>query len=170
MRDAREIAENGFTSTGATDEGYYGRGVYFTSDLRYAAMFATIEKDEREAQLKVVVASLVIPGNAFPVTEWPFKSANLKGRACATGYQSHYTVVDSTLRRTAFPATEGDFENEPQRVVSDELVTFEGAQVLPVFIIYCKAASFQNPDDDNRTADGKPAPLPGEFVHPFPSQ
>jgi len=150
--------KNGFGSASLLDDGYYGRGIYFTSDLRYGNMYAR-ETPQGE---KVLLMALVVPGNPYPATEDPFvyktddkgkvirwptpefetekdnkgKTAKkrdpkgLYGQACKTGYQSHYTIVNSKNTSTAFPTRFDDFgTEEKKRVVSDELVVFEGARL-----------------------------------------
>ena len=93
--------------------------------------------------------SLVIPGNPYPVTEKPFIEENEKreinpvgllGQACKPGHQSHYVIIDSAASTGAFPTKFVDFDDPgKERVVSDELVVFEGAQALPLFLVYYKA-------------------------------
>ena len=94
---AFRIVKNGFATTASLDDGYYGRGIYFTSLMRYAATYS-----KGTPQGKVFLVCLSVPGNSFPVTEVPFlrdgKSPNPKGylgQACRGGYQSHYVVVSS---------------------------------------------------------------------------
>jgi len=56
------------------------------------------------------------------------------------GYQSHYSVIDTKTFTAPFPTQFDDFDDrEKKRVVSDELVVFEGAQALPLFLVYYKA-------------------------------
>ena len=55
------------------------------------------------------------------------------GQACRAGYQSHYTVVDSRNILTAFPFKE---EKIDPAITSNEIVIFDGAQILPLFLIY----------------------------------
>ena len=55
------------------------------------------------------------------------------GNACRAGYQSHYTVVDSRNISTAFPFKE---EKIDPAITSNEIVIFDGAQILPLFLIY----------------------------------
>ena len=58
------------------------------------------------------------------------------GKACRGGCQSHLTLVDGRDIDTAFPLR-GHID---PATFADELVTFEGAQALPVFVFYilCK--------------------------------
>jgi len=144
------------------DEGYYGRGMYFTSHLSYAAGYAP-----PTPQGRVFLVSLVIPGNTFPVTEFPNQipkgpavnqipntqkgsSANLfpnsyKGKPCRKGYQSHYVEViaigNPIVEEGVARATEA---------VADEMVVFEASQTLPLFLVY----SHQEPES-NQVAEWK---------------
>ena len=144
--------------------------MYFTSDLRYANMYAEIQAKTNNPTgpwgANVFLIAAVLPGNPFPVTEHPFPKRDkdgkplspaqfemdpalegkrkrnpfgLLGQACKAGYQSHYTIVDSVHSASAFPTQHGDFDDPTKkRVVSDELVVFEGAQALPLFLVYYK--------------------------------
>jgi len=111
-------------------------GFYFTSKLGYSDKYAKRGPDGS----KPFIVSMVIPGNSFPVVEHPFaadcSSANpsgFKGKACHAGYQSHFTVVDGRTLN-AFPI-KGHLD---PAIAADELVTFEGAQVLPLIVFYTK--------------------------------
>jgi len=136
---AWKIIENGFGTAATLDDGYYGKGVYLTTTFEYAN---TYSKD------KVFVIALALPGNPFPIIEHPFKRdengevlssietgkkipnpEGYFGRACNPGYQSHYTIV-----KPFYP-----IENESvdlSKRYRDELVIFQDAQALPLFLIY----------------------------------
>jgi len=110
--------------------------------------------------VKVFLVAMVLPGNYYPATEHPFvvpfvqdpsiegddkrkrNPLGLLGQACKGGYQSHYSVIDTKTFAAPFPTQFDDFDDrEKNRVVSDELVVFEGAQALPLFLVYYKAPS-----------------------------
>ena len=110
--------------------------------------------------VKVFLVAMVLPGNSYPATEHPFvvpfvqdasivgddkrkpNPVGLLGQACKGGYQSHYSVIDTKSFAAPFPTQFDDFEDhEKKRVVSDELVVFEGAQALPLFLVYYKTTS-----------------------------
>ena len=130
---AWQICQQGFGVTATTDDGYYGRGIYFTSKLGYASQYAKSGPDGKAFMLCVV-----IPGNSFPVTEQPFSPEGFKsgyqGQACRPGYQSHSTLVDGRNITKAFPIKGGLDEN----ILADETVIFEGAQAMPMFVFYMK--------------------------------
>ena len=104
--------------------------------------------------------AMVLPGNSYPATEHPFavpfvqdpsiegddkrkrNPVGLLGQACKAGYQSHYSVIDTKIFSAPFSTEFSDFDDrEKKRVVSDELVVFEGAQALPLFLVYYKSPS-----------------------------
>jgi len=135
---AWQICQQGFGVVGTTDDGFYGAGVYFTSKFGYANKYARSDLEGT----KTFIVGMVIPGNSFPVVEHPFAAdgsgkanpSGFKGKACRTGYQSHFTVVDDTNIDTAFPV-KGPFD---WTSMADELVIFEGAQALPIFVFSTK--------------------------------
>jgi hypothetical protein len=71
---AFRMIEGGFGNATATagDDGYFGRGMYFTSDMRYGKTFAREYDEKNHPGVKVFLITLVIPGNPYPVTEHPF--------------------------------------------------------------------------------------------------
>jgi len=128
-----QICQQGFGVVGTTDNGFYGAGVYFTSKLGYADKYAKSSPDGS----RPFIVSMVIPGNSFPVVEHPFaadgSSANpsgFKGKVGRLGYQSHLTYVD---RHRPNAPVKGLVDS----AVADELVIFDSAQALPLFVFYC---------------------------------
>ena len=133
-------------------------GIYFTRDITYAAHYSRNSP-------KVFVIAAVSPGNTFPVTEHPFsdqqqqeaggviakltslnlgigssssggsgKNVSLNGKPGVPGYQSHYTVVPKKNIADAYPLSGNQAVNPEKH--ADELVVFQDAQALPLFIIY----------------------------------
>jgi hypothetical protein len=123
-----QICQQGFGVTATTDDGFYGRGIYFTSKLSYAAQYA-----KTGTEGKVFLLSMVIPGNSFPVVENPQEKGNLVGQACRPGYQSHFTLVDGRNVQTAYPI-KGAIDSN----TAEELGVFNEAQALPLFVIFMK--------------------------------
>jgi len=134
--------------------------MYFTSDLRYSSTYAREYDSNGHPGVKVFLVAMVLPGNSYPATEHPFvvpfvQDPSIEGvdkrkrnpfgllaQACKGGYQSHYSVIDTKTFAAPFPTQFGDFDDrEKNRVVSDELVVFEGAQALPLFLVYYKPPS-----------------------------
>lgn len=140
---AHRIAKNGFGTVSSLDAGWYGQGIYLTSQVSYANMFATKTPEGR-----VFIVSLVAPGNIYPVTEPPFKDegvivdgsevnvkvpnpAGFLGKSCRPGYQSHFSVVERTSKGFGQP-----IKGTMQFSQNDELVIFEPSQALPLFLVY----------------------------------
>ena len=65
---AWKICGQGFGIVASTDKGYYGQGVYFTSQVQYAAKYTP--------SAKVFIMAAVIPGNVFPVVEDPRQASS----------------------------------------------------------------------------------------------
>lgn len=124
-----KIAQSGFGIVSSLDVGWYGQGIYFTSDINYAQEYA--EKSTQDCsklhRVKVLLIALANPGNSFPVTEDPSGPGGFRGKNCRTGYQSHYSVVNTL----GFPSRQAN-----QSGTKDELVVFELAQALPKYLIY----------------------------------
>jgi len=136
---AWSIAENGFGTVSVLDEGFFGKGMYFTSNFEYASLYAALKQKSNPSKNKVFVVALVIPGNPFPVTEHPYVNGkpNEKGylgKGVRSGYQSHFTQVNRKMIGAAYPIT-GQFDPNEH---GNELVVFQEAQILPVFILECK--------------------------------
>ena len=146
---AFKIITNGFGITSSVDDGYYGRGIYFTSKIDYAAKYCKPAKNKG----KVFLLSLVISANSFPVTEHPFQNPKgFLGQACKPGYQTHFTIVSSNKISNAFPVKSMENENEEK---SDELVVFEGSQILPLFLIYTtQFDSVESQNEENEKVEG----------------
>jgi len=196
---AFRVMEGGFGTVAGLDDGYYGRGMYFTSDLRYANMYAEIQAKKAKPTgpwgANVFLIAAVLPGNPYPVTEYPFipkrekdgrlvdplqfemdptlegtdkrkrNPFGLLGQACKAGFQSHYTIVDSVHSGSAFPTQHGDFDDQQKaRRVSDELVVFEGAQALPLFLVYYKKPSGKTESTAGGAVAGVSSGGDGEMV------
>ena len=120
---AFRIIKSGFGTVTSLDDGFYGRGMYFSSSFKYASSYA-----KSTSHGKVFLIALTVPGNPYPVTEPPNKDnpTSLVGQASKIGYQSHY--LEATQRGQ--PAM-----NVAERY-GDQLVVFEGSQTLPLFLVY----------------------------------
>jgi len=123
MDKAYRIAEGGFVALSTTDDGYYGKGIYFTTSANYTVPY--FKQHEHPA----IIICLVIPGNPYPVIEDPRNDSPIRGKAILLGYQSHYVVVT----KSGMPFTINDYAENKERY--DELVVEQEAQVLPIFIL-----------------------------------
>jgi hypothetical protein len=61
------------------DEGYFGKGIYFTCELLYTLPYSVSKKNP------AVIVAYIIPGNAFPVTEHHKGDENLMGAPIQNG-------------------------------------------------------------------------------------
>ena len=136
---AHRIAKNGFGTLASLDPGWYGQGIYFTSKMAYAGTYSRPSKDGS----LVFVISLAVPGNAFPITAPPYVGSHPNpqgylGEPCHRGYQSHYTIVDVSGK-----VTNGHpLRTRPTNSSFDELVVFEPAQALPIFLVHANPGTF----------------------------
>ena len=152
------IAQGGFgVIANATDQGWYGKGIYLTSSLQYAHLYAT-DKARFQSKLPGFLVCVVVPGNGFPMVE------RENGRSVEDSYQSHYTIgsrcfllnlltpqysyffssfsfllfiylVDITKYPNSYPLL--PCKGNPNGV--DELVCFQESQVLPLFLVTLKS-------------------------------
>jgi len=144
---AWKISKNGFGTVASLDQGYYGKGIYFTSSLEYSLQYSPEDK--------VVIIAITLPGNSFPVIEHPFLIDNITGtvlldsnkkriinpegylgHSCKSGYQSHYSIVTRRNLNEAYPLSLN--VNFDEKEHADELVVFQDLQALPLFIVYCQ--------------------------------
>jgi len=115
MEIGLKIAETGFVSLSSLDAGYYGKGIYFTTNAAYAYPYFSAHENP------AIVIAFVIPGNVYPVIE----SANsLLGQPLFPGYNSHYVLTNR----------DGSVWNGVGQPY-DELVIDQEAQVIPVYVL-----------------------------------
>jgi len=126
-----KIAQTGFSTVATLDDGFYARGIYFTSSINYASYYSTIAMKGKGPYVCIMMA-FVSPGNPYPVIEGPIDKNTLKGKAGVInpGYQSHYiSVMAPGSSQPGWPCVKGD------KLVADELVIFQDAQAMPKYIL-----------------------------------
>ena len=116
---AEKICETGFASLSSLDEGWYGKGIYFSTYPMYCSPYFISKKQPS------IILSWILPGNVFPVTEGPDDTVSFKGAALKSGYNSHYVCVN----KKGYVYNEGDNE------LYDEIVIAQEAQIVPIAII-----------------------------------
>jgi len=129
-----KICSGGFGTVSTVDDGYYGKGMYFTTNAKYSKYYS---KDG------VILMAFAIPGNVYPVTEIPdlpgpaeaypkplSATETLYGKPCKSGYQSHYVCVQTPLGKLGYPLQSW------QENYYDELIVFQDAQVIPFCVLY----------------------------------
>jgi len=122
-----KIAETGFANLSRIDDGYYGKGIYFSTKAPY------VETYVRSSREPALLISWVLPGNTYPVIEHPRKPDNLVGSALKSGYNSHYCIV----AKDGFPTT-------PSVDFFDEIVIPQEGQILPAFIVFLDRTTGQS--------------------------
>jgi hypothetical protein len=118
-----KIGSSDTVAPGATDDGYFGRGIYFTNSARYAALYSR----------GAVMMAWTATRTPFPVVGDTLQQdmKQLRGGGHHKDYNAHYIPV-RPLEMNAdcveyYPANSG---SSP---VCDELVVFQKSQALPRF-------------------------------------
>jgi len=135
MSIAWKIASGGFAALSKLDDGYYGKGIYFSTSAKYTLPYFGTKKSP------AVLVCLLIPGNVYPVTEQPLSDRDFRGRSSqplmdnkirgyplVSGYQSHYVITN----KNGLPFTREDFG---KKVEYDEVVIAQESQVVPIFLL-----------------------------------
>ena len=74
---AKHICECGFRDVGVRNEGWYGKGVYFTPDIDYALAYAkSARRQSTGAERMIVIACELALFNPYPVAD----ARTMKGR------------------------------------------------------------------------------------------
>eukprot|EP01127_Copromyxa_protea_P018107 TRINITY_DN5626_c0_g3_i2.p1 TRINITY_DN5626_c0_g3~~TRINITY_DN5626_c0_g3_i2.p1 ORF type:complete len:533 (-),score=92.68 TRINITY_DN5626_c0_g3_i2:42-1640(-) len=120
-----KICETGFANLSTLDDGFFGKGIYFTSYALYALPY--FEKKQTPA----IIISWILPGNTYPVTEKSTDKKGFSGKPLKSGYNSHYVATSS--------------KGQPVQVKSedafDEIVVSQEAQITPAFVLKVKATN-----------------------------
>jgi len=116
---AMSIAQKGFAALASLDEGFYGKGIYFTSYCLYTVPYITNRKQP------AILISLANLGNPYPVTESHKNEVSLLGAAIKSGYQSHYVLTHKN----------GDVLDVEQPAHYDEVVISQESQVVPIYLL-----------------------------------
>jgi len=136
---ARNIAQTGFASLCKLDEGFYGKGIYLTNKAKYALAYIM------GASKPSIIIAYVLPGNAYPVIEFPRAEDSLLGQPILPSYDSHIVCVTSA----------GTPVKRPIEDFFLELVIDQEARVLPAFIISLLQIDLPSPNpEDRNTQDG----------------
>lgn len=122
---AQKIAETGFAALSSIDAGFYGKGIYFTTQAMYSLPYIS-------GQSPVIIVSWIIPGNIYPVTEHHKSSQSLMGSALKPGYNAHFVATEP-----------GGAIAQPldSALIFDELVIAQESQIVPAFILNLEKAT-----------------------------
>jgi len=81
------IAQGGFGVVASEgDPGWYGKGIYTTSYMKYASRYA--KSKAGTTKKPALLICVIVPGNTLPVVD----AKTYYGKPVANGYQSHFTI------------------------------------------------------------------------------
>ncbi len=113
---AEKIAKTGFATLSSLDAGFYGKGIYFTTNLLYTLPYCMGKR------FPAVIISYTNMGNICPIVE------RMTGQPIKNGYNSHYILT----------CRDGNIHNERLQFYDescDEIVVNQEVQILPAFIV-----------------------------------
>ena len=113
---AEKIAKTGFATLSSLDAGFYGKGIYFTTNLLYTLPYCMGKR------CPAVIISYTNMGHVYPVTE------RMTGQALKNGYNSHYVLT----------CKDGHIHTERHKFYDDtcdEIIVNQEVQILPAFIV-----------------------------------
>jgi len=116
-RSAAKIAKTGLMATCTTDNGHFGKGIYFTSSAKYALPYYA------QREYPALLICYILPGNTYPVSENHFE---LRGLPMKSFYNSSY-VLTNRNGSCCNEIKENDFY--------DEIVIEQENQIAPVYIL-----------------------------------
>jgi len=115
---AHNIADTGFVALSSLDCGWYGKGIYFTTNCLYALPYFASKENP------AVIIAYTLPGNIFPVSEHHVSTNSLMGKPVQAGYNSHYVLTSK----------DGEvWGGEKEHY--DELMIEQESQIVPIFIL-----------------------------------
>jgi len=82
------------------DPGWYGKGIYTTSHMKYAGRYA--ESKAGTTKKPALLICVIIPGYILPVVD----TKTYYGKPVANGYKSHFTIGKRPIKgltRIDFP-------------------------------------------------------------------
>jgi len=133
LATAQKICKTGFVTLSTLDSGFYGQGMYFTTHIPYIFPYVV------SLSKPVMIMTLVIPGNVYPVVEDRGCDESLMGKSIKSGYQSHFVLTQRSGTIFHLPEDEQTSSNEK---IYDELVLNQESQVLPIFLIELDPLNF----------------------------
>jgi hypothetical protein len=122
LKKATKILEAGFAKLNTVDDGYYGKGIYFSTSAIYTVPYCINQSDP------CILLSFLLPGNPFPVIEHPRIEDSFLAKPIFGGYQSNYVVVLGN----GFPWK----ENDAKYRTFNEIVIDQEDQVVPIFLVF----------------------------------
>jgi len=140
---AAKICQSGFANLATLDDGYYGRGIYFTSFASYAAQYCQPLSISKQSVYVFIIASLIY-GNTYPAIENPSSKENsLCGKSIIKGHQSHYALVTDlgfpfcdTQNSNLSNSVSAEKAESRSRKLYNELVIDQESQVFPLYLVF----------------------------------
>ncbi|CAF1333893.1 unnamed protein product [Adineta steineri] len=132
-----QLLGEGFASLGILDDGWFGKGIYFSSSAEYASRYCWEKADPCLLMCYVLIL------NPFPVTtnDAPFdvkpRQFSFYGRGNYHTHQCHYIPVAPVSTKES----NMDFRPPPNgtdNAIYDELVIFDSAFILPQVVVHLK--------------------------------
>jgi len=120
---AMKIAKTGFAALSTLDAGWYGKGIYFTTSIKYAIPYFATKK------FPAVLISYILLGNPYPIIYNKEEPENHLGKAIVNGYDSSYVVTEKKGRIPPFD------EIEQISPLFDEIVIEQEGSIVPVFLV-----------------------------------
>jgi len=122
MNVAEGICSSGFASLALLDAGWFGQGMYFTTNSVYTLSYCGTR------EVPVIILCFVIMGNVFPVAS----QTDFYGKRLASGYNSHYVVTNPSGKIST------------SITGCDEIVIDQEDQVIPAYILTIDKASINS--------------------------
>eukprot|EP00039_Didymoeca_costata_P031556 m.35284 g.35284 ORF g.35284 m.35284 type:complete len:654 (+) comp8864_c0_seq3:1002-2963(+) len=138
LTEAKHICKTGFRDLGLRNDGWYGKGVYFTPDLAYALAYARSKLQERPSEngKVLVIACEMAVFNPYPVSdEFVMRGKPIPGQADVNiAVVQHADDLSQTSTVPIDPSRWKTDRNPDGVPVSTEIAMSKGA-VLPRFIL-----------------------------------
>jgi hypothetical protein len=119
---AMKICQAGFANLSSLDDGYYGKGIYFSTSAMYCIPYFLKRKNP------ALLICFLTPGNPYPVIEQVRAYNSLLGKALKSKYHSHFVAVN----KEGMVVPEEDIGNVR---VYDEIVIPQENQVVPAYLL-----------------------------------
>jgi len=146
QQKAKSIMKLGFINAATLDEGWFGKGVYFTTNIDYAIKYSMISsKSEDELCL---LCSYVIISNPFPITEE--MGLSFSGKGNYKHFQSHIVLVKSNTNNpnsmSYYPSSIDDHQY-------NEIVIFQESHILPRLQVVLKKKNNTPPQNISNSSN-----------------
>jgi len=122
MKKQKKIIASGFAKLNLLDDGFYGKGIYFSTSAIYTLCYCVSQPNP------CIILSFLLPGNPYPVIEHPNHEPNYRGQSLEGGFQSHYVVTLGD----GFPIE----EKHAKFRTFNEIVIDQENQVVPIFLVF----------------------------------